>query len=145
MRFSISAALIAIMAPLAFALPSASPSSIEVPDLDLVSSAHNLTERTYYTVVPKWTSLRCDRISGYYRIGLFAVRYDFGCLCYNDVDTFCRYNSLSADVNYWIKGQFKYQSYNNYPTGKSSHAALSVSFPQLTVNLFSNFRRSTHL
>ncbi|KAG7532143.1 hypothetical protein FFLO_03771 [Filobasidium floriforme] len=102
------------MAPLAFALPSAAP-SIEHPDVDLVSSAHNLTERTYYTTT--WTSLRCDRISGYYGFGLFAVKYDFGCLCYNDVDTFCRVNGLSYTMNSWIKGQFNYQSYNKYPTG----------------------------
>lgn len=115
MRFSISAVLLSLVAPLALALPSAAPASPEALETDLVSSVHNLTERTYYTTT--WTSLRCDRISGYYGFGLFAVKYDFGCLCYNDVDTFCRVNGLSYTMNSWIKGQFNYQSYNKYPTG----------------------------
>jgi len=142
MRFSITAALIAIMAPLAFALPSASTStSIEHPDVELVSSVHNLTERTLYPVV--WTSLRCDRISGYYGFGIFAVRYDFGCLCYNDVDTFCRVNSLSYSMNTWIKAQFKYQSYNNYPTGKS--LSLRINPSELDADSNQSSRFATHL
>ena len=125
MRFSLAALFVAVLAPL---MVLAAPSSSDIPqlqvanvELDLPVTHSNMTERTYYYTTT-WTNLRCDQISGTFRAGWISVYYNFGCICYGDIDTFCYRNGLSYLVNQWIRQQFAALNtqYYKYPTGKST-------------------------